>query len=356
MEGGDQHFSVVVIAESFAEKTRIERHQIIYALFRDEMASQAIHALALKTSANGQIWTDGLYGNFPNLEMGITQVVWTGWQFIAVGHNGTLLTSPDGMSWIEQSSVSWRDLFGLALGAGSQFNYAAAAASGRVYTADDLDTWTERTTETTQDLLAIASNGFRFVAVGVGGVIQTSSLGEVWTAATSPTTQKLNSVIWTGSQFVAVGYGGTVLTSPDGTVWSQQVFGGFLELHEVVWDGSQLIVSAQNGSIGVSTDGTAWTVNKVDDVSSWDLYGIHATQSYLVAAGALGTVVGSDDASAVPWTQHDARVWVSFEDVGGNAQRFVAVGEANAILTLSPPIFIDGFESGDTLAWSTAQQ
>ncbi len=50
VEGGDQHFNVVVIADSFAEKTRIERHQIIYALFRDEMASQAIHALALKTS------------------------------------------------------------------------------------------------------------------------------------------------------------------------------------------------------------------------------------------------------------------------------------------------------------------
>jgi acid stress-induced BolA-like protein IbaG/YrbA len=50
VEGGDAHFSVVVIAEGFEGKTRIERHQMIYSLFRDEMASQAIHALALKTS------------------------------------------------------------------------------------------------------------------------------------------------------------------------------------------------------------------------------------------------------------------------------------------------------------------
>lgn len=50
VEGGDAHFSAVIIAEGFEGKSRIERHQMIYALFRDEMESQAIHALALKTS------------------------------------------------------------------------------------------------------------------------------------------------------------------------------------------------------------------------------------------------------------------------------------------------------------------
>ena len=50
VEGGEAHFSAVIIAEGFEDKSRIERHQMIYALFRDEMASQAIHALALKTS------------------------------------------------------------------------------------------------------------------------------------------------------------------------------------------------------------------------------------------------------------------------------------------------------------------
>ena len=50
VEGGEAHFSAVIIAEGFEGKSRIERHQMIYALFRDEMASQAIHALALKTS------------------------------------------------------------------------------------------------------------------------------------------------------------------------------------------------------------------------------------------------------------------------------------------------------------------
>jgi acid stress-induced BolA-like protein IbaG/YrbA len=50
VEGADQHFSALVVAGAFAGKSRIERHQMIYALFRNEMASQAIHALALRTS------------------------------------------------------------------------------------------------------------------------------------------------------------------------------------------------------------------------------------------------------------------------------------------------------------------
>jgi acid stress-induced BolA-like protein IbaG/YrbA len=49
VEGADAHFGAVVIAQAFEGKTRIEQHQMIYALFRDEMTSQEIHALSLKT-------------------------------------------------------------------------------------------------------------------------------------------------------------------------------------------------------------------------------------------------------------------------------------------------------------------
>jgi acid stress-induced BolA-like protein IbaG/YrbA len=47
--GTDAHYSAVVVSGAFEGKTRIEQHQMIYALFREEMANQAIHALALKT-------------------------------------------------------------------------------------------------------------------------------------------------------------------------------------------------------------------------------------------------------------------------------------------------------------------
>ncbi len=118
--------------------------------------------------------------------------------------------------------VSSRDLLDVAIGLGSQFNYVVAGEFGRVYTSDDLDTWTEHTTETGGNLEGIASNGFRFVAVCDDGTIQTSQLGDVWTTAAT-NIFSFYSVIWTGSQFVAVGRNGVVFTSPDGTVWTEQV-------------------------------------------------------------------------------------------------------------------------------------
>ncbi len=50
VEGTDAHYSAVVIAAAFEGKSRVEQHRMIYALFRDEMANQTIHALALRTA------------------------------------------------------------------------------------------------------------------------------------------------------------------------------------------------------------------------------------------------------------------------------------------------------------------
>jgi len=46
---GDDHFEMRVISASFAGKSRIQQHQMVYGALGDQM-KQAIHALALKTS------------------------------------------------------------------------------------------------------------------------------------------------------------------------------------------------------------------------------------------------------------------------------------------------------------------
>ena len=62
VEGADAHFGALVVASAFDGKTRIEQHQMIYALFRDEMASQEIHALSLKTCTPAE-WEREKAGN-----------------------------------------------------------------------------------------------------------------------------------------------------------------------------------------------------------------------------------------------------------------------------------------------------
>ncbi len=47
--GEDAHYTAVVVAPAFEGKTRVEQHQMVYATLREEMTSQEVHALALRT-------------------------------------------------------------------------------------------------------------------------------------------------------------------------------------------------------------------------------------------------------------------------------------------------------------------
>ena len=47
-EGSESHFKLVVVSEKFESKRLVQRHQMIYALLRDELAGP-VHALAIHT-------------------------------------------------------------------------------------------------------------------------------------------------------------------------------------------------------------------------------------------------------------------------------------------------------------------
>jgi stress-induced morphogen len=46
---GNDHLQVTVIASEFIGLSLIKQHQLIYSALKKELASEAIHALALKT-------------------------------------------------------------------------------------------------------------------------------------------------------------------------------------------------------------------------------------------------------------------------------------------------------------------
>ncbi len=49
LTGGGDHFEVTVVSEAFAGRSLVQQHQLVYGAVRSAMASEAIHALALKT-------------------------------------------------------------------------------------------------------------------------------------------------------------------------------------------------------------------------------------------------------------------------------------------------------------------
>ena len=50
LNGGGDHLQVNVISSSFSGLSRVKQHQLVYQALKDQLASEAIHALALNTS------------------------------------------------------------------------------------------------------------------------------------------------------------------------------------------------------------------------------------------------------------------------------------------------------------------
>jgi len=48
VEGDGHHFEAVIIAGEFEGKSRIQRHQLVYAALGDKMKAE-VHALSMKT-------------------------------------------------------------------------------------------------------------------------------------------------------------------------------------------------------------------------------------------------------------------------------------------------------------------
>jgi len=46
---GNDHLQVTVVSPEFKGLSLIKQHQLVYAALKNELASEAIHALALKT-------------------------------------------------------------------------------------------------------------------------------------------------------------------------------------------------------------------------------------------------------------------------------------------------------------------
>ena len=50
LTGGGDHLQVSVVSEAFKGLSRIRQHQLVYGALQQELASEAIHALALSTT------------------------------------------------------------------------------------------------------------------------------------------------------------------------------------------------------------------------------------------------------------------------------------------------------------------
>jgi photosystem II stability/assembly factor-like uncharacterized protein len=86
--------------------------------------------------------------------------------YVAVGANGTLLTSPDSVTWTAQPAISVNSLSGVVYGT----QFIAVGASGTILTSTDGTTWAAQPSGTANNLDAIVHATYSYSAVGASGV------------------------------------------------------------------------------------------------------------------------------------------------------------------------------------------
>lgn len=179
------------------------------------------------TSSDGLTWVEGTAPAF------IDDVAWSGELFIGIDDR-TVFSSRDGMTWDSRKleikgmprRVAWGGSQFVAVGYTSEFDPNSEYYTDRalVLTSPDGMTWSEQSAPGS-GLYDVTWAGERFVAVGRS--ILTSPDGSTWNLQNIPVEEyALNGITWSGSQFAAVGTArsedeGLVMTSPDGLAWER---------------------------------------------------------------------------------------------------------------------------------------
>lgn len=223
----------------------------------------------------------------------LNDVIWTGKQFLAVGGEGLMMTSKDGIKWTETASPTKESIYRIIQ---AKDTYYITGSNGLIMSSKDLKTWKKQKTNTTLPINSIAWNGKTFVAVGLqtlgwaigGSIALTSDNGTDWkpvtinlkTSGVSSTAFALSDVAWGNGTFVITArqiynldlpY--TVFVSTDGKKWTK--VGTKYETTEerdwsqsfygVRYTGDQFVAVGNNGSVYISKDGKEWGREEIPD-------------------------------------------------------------------------------------------
>ncbi|MFC1991275.1 hypothetical protein ACFLVC_00860 [Chloroflexota bacterium] len=313
----------------------------------------------------------GVILGWPEYRM-MYDIVWDGSQFVVIGDYGTVVTSPDGETWTEQTSPVTAPLKAIVYD-GSTF--VAIGNSGAIITSPNGTSWTQRTSGTVSQLLDITSDGSQFVAVGNPSsageniTVLTSSDGINWAKHNDDFRASFAGVAWNGTDtFAAVGFGGTIAVSSDGADWDKISHGTIQNLYDVTWNGNQYVTVGMHGTIVTSPDGVNWTDHSLTmaNIGSLtlipDLKAVTWGNDQFVAMGNWIVVTSPD---GVTWTSQWASPVINFRDViwaGDPLNLFVAAGPGNKVSTSADGVTwteqsfgLSSNQRVDSLAWNSSK-
>lgn len=296
-------------------------------------------------------WTRRLGG----LPFRLNDVVFNGTNFIAVGDGGHILTSADGIDWVERDSRTGVEL--TAVESRGSDVVAVGNDATVLLSNDDGATWSISHRKERMRLAGVAVSSSQIVTGGMdlnsGNVFIIRSLdgGGTWTGVDSwPRSDHfVTDIVYANGTFVAGTYAydndpasvAYAMVSADGGHWNDIVVSDAVAAVSAVWyHGNQFIAAGPASTLFVSADAYNWTelqtpVDRVDYLSSaWN-------GSRLVVAGGItwwywwvGTPsferpvgLSSTDGGAT-WETFNIDGYYQSSGMAWGNGRFVSVGQA----------------------------
>jgi hypothetical protein len=212
---------------------------------------------------------DLLAPRFSGTFQGLHSVTFGNGVYVAVGENGTILSSADSVTWVPEFSGVTNRLNGIKYGTNG---FVAVGDASTVLRSMDGITWKQMTSPAGVNLSAVTYGWGRYVAVGASGVIVTSTNGVNWASIDTGAPYNFNGVDFTQfntqfpqNLFVLVGDSGTIMTSPDGLAWTLRFSGTFSRLNAISihcqnFNTYNMTAAGDSGTVLTSKDGITWTV------------------------------------------------------------------------------------------------
>lgn len=181
---------------------------------------------------------------------------------VGVTNSSKAITSVDGMNWdvhtIAGPTANYYDV----IYANNQ--YVAVGGSGSIVTSPDAITWTPQISGTTESLWGVGFYENIYFACGGNGTILSSPDAITWTLEPSGVTQSLNTVCGDGVGNVYVaGYSGKILLRNNGTWNLVPGVNSGIGIIDLVYTGAEFLGFTQSLGVVHSADGLQWTTNSL---------------------------------------------------------------------------------------------
>jgi hypothetical protein len=253
--------------------------------------------------------------------------------FVAGGVD-VVLTSPDGTTWTKRS-------FGTPAATGKiRFDgakFIAVGDDGVILTSVNGITWSTVIPATPGRIARIASSDTMIAATGSSkGTVLTSPDGAHWTARYLPDgAVSLTGMAYGSGLFVGIGNGNfgdpaMVMTSPDGINWTRRELGTYSYVNDIAFGNNAFVVVTDSNAIFTSFDGVYWIPGNLD---TRGLNSIIFKNGMFIAVGSSGALFVSPN--GVSWEKWIPAPWLTLAQIEGGTQTSAMLSDQGLLFTSS---------------------